>query len=254
MNIVRIIYIVLLIIILLLGVDFFIKLRKSKNKKIEDVRRGLLIRIGLITMLIIIIGICSLLLILLSNKPTIIKGVDNYNKNYYIEEYGDDLDSNLSIFPDDKNKLKDASFYSSLSNGLFDTDGYILLVTKYSFDDFEEEINRIKNINMIIKSTCNKDALNYTNNIKYDDDSYKYPAYITIDGFDNTYEYCLINRDELEIIYVYISSLNKSNSNYNKYLKIDKSLYSKTNTIEAYSMYNHSFDNNKSFMEFDDCE
>ena len=253
MNIVRIISILLLIIIVLLIIELFVKVIISKIKKIEDIKNGLLFRIGLITSLIIMLGFCIFLLLLLYNLPTVIKGIDNYDKNYYIEEYGEDLDSNLSIFPDDKDKLKDASFSSSLKSGLFDTDGYILLVTKYSFDDFEEEINRIKNLNMIIKSSCHEDAIEYTNNIKYDDDSYKYPAYITIDKFDSTYEYCLINRDELEIIYVYISSPNIYNSNYKKYLKKDKSLYLKHNAIEAYSMYNHSF-NNRSFMEFDDCK
>ena len=253
MNIVRIISIILIIIIFLLGIEFFVKVIISKIKKIEDVRNGLLFRIGLITSLIIIVLFCNFLLIFFPSQPVVIKGIDNYNKNYYIEKYGEDLDSNLSIFPEDKDKLKGASFSSSLSNGLFDIDGYILLVTKYSFNDFEEEINRIKNLNMSIKNSCFEDAIEYTNYIKYDEESYKYPAYITIDGFDDTYEYCLINKDELEIIYVYIASLNRYNSNYKKYLKKDKSLYSKTNTIKAYSMYNHSF-NNRSFMEFDDCK
>lgn len=187
-------------------------------------------------------------------KPDSISGIENYNKNYYIEEYGGDLDSNLLIFPDDKTNLINPEFSSSFQTGLFDSDGYILLKSKYSEENFNNEIDRIKNLSIIISNGCREGASVYENKIKYDDASYKYPAYVTIDGFGSTYEYALINTDEFEIIYVYLSYPKINASKYKDYLKIDKSEYSKTDTINRYSMYNHSFNDGHSFIEFDDCK
>ncbi len=186
-------------------------------------------------------------------NPDEINGIENYNKEFYIKKYGGDLDSNLSIFPDDKSILIDPEFSSSFITGLFDTDGYILLISKYSEENFDKEIERLSNLKMVIKSTCHENASEYTNNVKYDDLSYSYPAYITIDGFGSTYEYALINEKDLEIIYVYLSYPSIKDSKYNKYLKKDKNEYSKNNTLNLYSMYNHTFDNGRSFAEFDDC-
>lgn len=37
-----------------------------------------------------------------------ISGIKNYNKDYYLKEYGGDLDSNLSIFPNKTTNMVDA--------------------------------------------------------------------------------------------------------------------------------------------------
>lgn len=179
-----------------------------------------------------------------------ITGIDKYNKSYYIENYGGDLDSNLSIFPDDTSKMIDPKFSSSLKSNLFDSDGYILLNAKYNKEDFDNEIKRLSALEMSI-SNC-KGSI-YTNYVIYDDSSYKYPAYITIDGFDSIYEYALIDKENLLINYIYLSYPDVNNSNYKEYLKNDKNEYLKINTLDKYSMYNHSFDNKESWHEFDDC-
>lgn len=182
-----------------------------------------------------------------------ISGINNYDKNYFIKEYKGDLDSNLSIFPFDNSKFVEADFSSFMKKNLFDSDGYILLISKYSQEDFVNEINRLKALSITIYDSCKNDADTYINYVKYDEKSYKYPAYITIDGFGNTYEYALINEDELKIIYVYLAYPEINNMKYVNYLKNDKSLYFIKNTLNMYSMYNHSFDNGISFLEFDDC-
>lgn len=199
--------------------------------------------------LVIVIGII-VLFVLMPTKN--IEGIENYDKNYYIKEYGGDLDSNLSIFPDDKSKLINADFISSFHHYLFDSDGYIILKVKYNKVNYDSEINRIKSLNMTIRNGCLDNAESFENTVKYDESSYSYPSYITIDGFGHTYEYALLNDSELEIIYVYLSYPSEDNSDYKEYLKIDKSEYSKIN-ITGYSMYNHSFNNGKSYIEFDDC-
>lgn len=207
--------------------------------------------------LIIVICLSLFILILLTlnlNSTKEMNGIENYNKSHYIKEYGGDLDSNLSIFPDNKNILIDPIFSSSFKTGLFDSDGYIILKTKYSEEDFNTEIERLSKLEMTIKANCYSNAKSYTNYVKYDENTYNYPSYITIDGFGYTYEYALINKDDLEIVYVYLSYPDVKNSKYVEYLKKDKSEYSKVEVLTLYSMYNHTFDNGSSFVEFNDCK
>lgn len=251
MSLLKIIDIILIVVLLIVGIETIIKFKKNENKLIEDIRKPLLIRIDIIIGLIIAIAILTLINIFSAKN---ISGIENYDKSYFLKEYGGDLDSNLSIFPDDNSILKELDFSSSFQTNLFDSDGYIILKSKYSKEDFENEIDRIKTLNATIYESCNDNAKTYTNYVKYDDKSYQYPAYITIDGFGHTYEYALINNDNLEIVYVYLSYPSKNNSNYKDYLKKEKSIYSALDTLNMFSMYNHSFDNGNSFMEIGDCE
>lgn len=188
--------------------------------------------------------------ILLFDHTEEIVGIDNYNKEYYIKKYAGDLDSNLSIFPDDITNMINPSFFSSFSEGLFDSEGYILLSAKYTEEDFNSEVKRLSDLEMSI-SNCNGSF--YDNHIKFDENSYNYPAYITIDGFGNTYEYALIDKEKLSINYIYLSHPNINNTKYIEYLKKDKNEYLNANTPDKYSMYNHSFDNGSSWTEFNDC-
>ncbi len=225
-----------------------------KMKKQKKVIKNILIVVsllflGFIIRVIMVLGIASLTFIIPAKNRS---GIENYDKDYYIKEYGGDLNSNLSIFPDVKEKLKDAEFSSSFQTNLFDSDGYILLKAKYNKDDFDKEIDRLKKLKITIYEECKSNADSYTNYIKYDEKSYKYPAYITIDGFGHTYEYALIDKDNLEIIYIYLS-YPKNNKKYKKYLKKDISSYDKIDTLDMYSMYNHSFDNGYTFIEYSDC-
>ena len=205
--------------------------------------------------LIIIISIIFLSLLgrfIFNNLKSSNNVINYFDKEYYIKKYGSDLDSNLSIFPNDINSL-DSKFSSKLKTGLFDTDGYILLTINYDKEKYDKEIERLSKLNMIIKETCYSNSKSITNYVKYDDKSYEYPAYITIDGFSNKYEYALLDKNNLKIIYIYLSYPNINDINYNKYLKKDKSYYSNSNSLNLYSMYNHSFDNGKSYMEYNDC-
>lgn len=135
--------------------------------------------------MMLVVGFVSLTTLI---PPQTISGIENYDKSYYLKEYGGDLDSNLSIFPDDKSILKNAEFYSSFQTNFFDSDGYILLISKYNKYNFDNEINRIKRLNETIYENCKDNSKTFTNYVRYDDKMYKYPAYITIDGFGHTYE------------------------------------------------------------------
>lgn len=206
----------------------------------------------MLVMGLILLGITFLFSVI--SPSSTIAGSGKYDKQYYINEYNGDLDSNLLIFPKKDTYYISNEYYSSFETNLFDTDGYIILKAKYDKKEFDNEINRIKSLNMTIKNGCKKGSNTYKNKIKYDEKSYNYPAYITIDGFDSTYEYALINNKESEIIYVYLSYPNLKEQIYKEYLKKDKSEYSNVEKASGYSMYNHSFDSGKSFAEFDDCQ
>ena len=229
----------------------YYKLKKQK----QTIKNILFITIIVLLIIVIRVGLILGLTSLSNLSPKDnITGIDNYQKTYYIDKYGGDLDSNLMVFPDDTNNLINPTFSSSLQTNLFDTDGYIILKTKYSYEDFNNEVSRLSNLFMTINESCYPDSRKYTNYVKYDTKSYDYPAYITIDGFDSTYEYALINESNLEIIYLYLSYPSTNNKNYNKYLKKDKTEYKHLDNLQLYSMYSHSFDNGKSYAEYSDCK
>ena len=200
--------------------------------------------------LLVIFGVISLNFI---SPKTIIKGIDNYDKNYYLKEYGNDLDSTLEIFPDNKDILSNANFISLMQTNLFDTDGYIILNANYSKDDFNKEIDRLSKIEITIKENCYDKAATYTNKIMYNKELYEKGAYITINGFGHTYEYALVDENNLNITYIYLAYPKLNNEEIKPYLMKDLSNYKKKN-ITGYSIYNHSFDKGKSYVEVSDCK
>lgn len=224
----------------------------KKNKLIKSLIAIILLLVVILTIrFLLIFGIIKLIFFDTSKE---INGIENYNKSYYVSEYKGDLDSNLSIFPDNNFNMLNATFSSLLNKNLFDTDGYIILDANYDKEKFYTEIDRLKSISITIFENCYINSKNYTNYIRYDNNSYEYPAFITIDEFHNTYEYALIDESNFKIIYIYLSYPNKNNLIYKKYLKKDKSGYLETNTLNLFSIYNHSFDNGNTFIEYDDCQ
>lgn len=176
------------------------------------------------------------------------EGADSYNKTDIIDRYSGDLDSDLSVFPDEIDTER-AEFTADFASNLFDTDGSMILSCEYDDAGFSEEIGRLKSLSKTIESS----GESVTNHALYDEETYPYPAYITIDGFGNTYEYALIDQEHCRIIYIYLAYPDaKTLSKYQDYVKLDLSAYDEENTMGAYSMYNHSFDGGESWVEFDD--
>lgn len=176
--------------------------------------------------------------------------VRDYSKQHFIETYGGDLDSNLSVFPDViHEEMSDVHYESAMSTGLFDSDGYIFLEYTLDDEDFSAEVKRLRELSQTIQ---NFDGDSYTNEILYAEGMYDYPAYITIDGFANTYEYALIDEKNNRIICVYIAYLQSSGFKHDEYLKKDKGAYEMEDTLSLFSMYNHTFNGGESYIEFDD--
>lgn len=196
-----------------------------------------------------IILVLALAILLVGCSADKVSGAEHYDKAHYVSVYKGDLDSDLSVFPDTAANVSDSDFISSMSVNLFDTDGYIILVSKLSPSEIQSEVERLQGLSMTIRDS---DGATYTNNILYDGESYHYPAYVANDGFGHTHEYALVDEAGGRIIYVYTAYIDPNKFAYREYLKKDLSAYEKDST-DSFTMYNHTFDGGQSYTEFDDA-
>ena len=180
---------------------------------------------------IILVGVIIMLLFIGSIVPT--ENADeneNYNKEKIIVEYGSDIDSALFLFPDDTEAMLESTFVSNLKSGLFDTDGYLILQTKYSAEDYIVEVERLSNVSCSVMDT--------ELSVRYDTESYALPAYVAVDGFDYVYEYALVNAENCEITYVLLCYPEYIDmSEYQEYLKLDMSEYEIEDALNQFSIY-----------------
>ncbi len=192
------------------------------------------------------------LIVWAESSPTeTISGIENYDRSYYLENYGGDLDAGLFVFPDSGAGMLDAEFVSSLKTGLFDTDGYIILRAQYDEEVYLQEVERLSNIECTISF---KEEV-VTQQVRYDEESYALPAYVTVDGFDDIYEYALMDEKTCTITYVLLSYPNVFKLNeYQAYLKKDTLKYEITDALNQFTIYAHSFDGGQSWIEYSDME
>ena len=172
-----------------------------------------------------------------------------YDPAAIVARYHGDLSTGLYIFPKEL-PGEDAEYHIELTTNLLDTDAAIILKYTYPQEAYEEEIARLQGITAVISD--GKESV--TNTVRYDEDSYRYPAYVTIDGFASTWEYALTDEKTGTIVYVFLSYpvLKDLEEEYGEYLKKDRSAYEVKDPTAGYSLYCHSFDGGKSFAEFDD--
>ena len=176
-------------------------------------------------------------------------GVEQYDKSAIVEKYHANIDSNLSIFPDEIKAVEGtASYYAFISDEFFDKNPEIFLQCEYTVENYLLEIERLKSISITIKYRDQS----YTNYIKYDEEMYAFPAYIAIDGFGSKYEYALLNEKEHVITYLYLAYPGKDQfEKYPDYVKENHSSYNKS-CLDCFTIYAHSFDGGRSYVEFDD--
>ncbi len=179
-------------------------------------------------------------------------GIESYNRTEILENYGGDIEGGLFIFPDDTKNMIEPTFTSSLKTGFFDTDGYIILHAKYRKEDYEAEVERLS----CIECSVSFSDETVTQQVRYDEESYALPAYITVDGFDYTYEYALVNEETCEIAYVHLSYPEFVNlREYKEYLKLDTSEYYEIgDSLNRFSIYSATFDGGQSWIEYSDQE
>lgn len=178
-----------------------------------------------------------------------VKGIVHYNKAELIKVYGADLDSGFMIFPDSTDAMISANYICKLKTGLMDTDGYIILEARYCDDVFDKEVKRLSEI------TCDLtyNGLTVTNKIMYNEEIYHYPAYITSDGYDYVYEYALIDKANLSIVYVLLSyPAYKELQEYKFYMKKNPDDYNPDyqNMLERYTIYAYRLPGMEGWLEY----
>lgn len=166
------------------------------------------------------------------------RGIESYDKQAILEKYGGDLSTALYVFPDSTDNMTDAEYDSYFFYGLLDTDCYIVLKATYSDEDFEAETERLSSIN----HTVEYNGESYYQEIRYDVNSYNYPAYVAVDGYASEYEYALINEAENEIIYIYFSYPDTTLKHIDEdYRKIGDGAYDPPagSSLERFNIYYH---------------
>lgn len=120
--------------------------------------------------------------------------IDEYSSNLEKLIESKDVRSGLKIFPAEinKEKVKDFKYYST--DGLFIGDYLYYLVVDYDKDEFDAEVERIKNVNQPFRDIVK--------NIFFAKTGFKYPAYITIWDGNGTYEYAVVDEENTTIAYV----------------------------------------------------
>ena len=171
--------------------------------------------------------------------------VGDYDKAYINERFGGDIHGDLQLFPDSLESCDPVKFNVHLLTDLFDTDGHVILVCRYDEAQFRAEIERLSSA----QSTLDYKGEVLTRKVIYDEEMYRLPAFIAIDGYDSEYEYALINESEREIVYVYLSYPSVTEAAYHDYLKWDLTEYAKNDTLNSYSMYSFYFEDGKYWAE-----
>ncbi len=182
----------------------------------------------------------------------ITQGIENYNKFNMQEKYGADMDSGFLIFPEAVDNTITVKYESEIKTGFFDSEGFFILEAWYDETEFENELRRLADI------TCEiaYQGTSVTNKIEYDEEMYKYPAYIASDGYDYVYEYALVDKANYRIVYVNLSypEYNKLQE-YKDFLKIDADEYNlDNNALENFTIYAHKFPELDGWIEYSDMK
>ena len=225
-------------------------------------KKGLLTLIKVATILLIVICLFFVMEVFLVFGVGVIdyslpfrttKGIEHYDKANMLGKYGPDMNSGFMIFPESVDNAITAKYKSELKPGFFDSDGFIMLEIKYNKMDFENELKRLAGITCEIVYNGNS----VTNEIKYDEEMYNYPAYIASDGFDYVYEYALIDEANCRIVYIILSYPKYSKlQEYKDFLKRNPAEYNIDNNtvLENFTIYAHKLPELDGWIEYSDVK
>ena len=179
-------------------------------------------------------------MIIIETLPSNDVYLDTYNKAEIVEQYRGDIDSSLFLFPDDLSKAESSSFEGKLHTGLFDTDGYLCLICRYSESEYAAEVERLASTSC----SLTYEGHEIVKNVYLDETSYRLPAYVAVDGFDYSYEYAMCDDERCEITYMYLGFVDDEMIDLlSDNMKTDKSAYKDEdkNTLEQFSIYAYYF-------------
>lgn len=145
-----------------------------------------------------IVGILFILLVIAFFKFYIGNVTIRTNSKDYCDFEGFLGYSNLEIFPLNPTEIGKVEnyYYSCIDTFMDPTCKVFMECTFSSKEEFEEECSRLSTIVVNNNSELNK--------IRYSEESFSYPAYITMYDWSSCYEYALLIEDENKIVYVFL--------------------------------------------------
>lgn len=161
---------------------------ERKTKKVARIIVG--------SIAILLIGISSVYFFLYGGPPVKTSDIKDYGIFEDFKGY-----SNLYIFPTiilDSARIN--AYYYYQRDTLFDPTCQIYLEYSLSKADFEAEVSRLSMISERFEHEQYKDIVN---EIVYDTEHFRYPAYVTIFNNNYCYEYALLDKEENKIICVF---------------------------------------------------
>ena len=219
-----------------------------KNKKLPRGSKLILVIVCVAAVSLLIKGAVMIIGSYINNKEQneIVLGIENYNKKSLYKKYGSKLDCEMLIFPDNIENMYEPKYEFNLKSGIFDTEGYIILQARYDEEHYQKEVDRLSQIDYEVSDIIL--------GVRYDEKTYRLPAYIAMDGYNSVYEYALVDAKEYEIIYIILSypDLDKLDE-YEKYLKIDIDKYKEEITWDRFSIYARHFEDGE-YVEYSDGE
>ena len=131
-------------------------------------------------------------------------------KNSDVSKYGEFRDyskyssgsSDYLVFPDSiPESAENVKYYFEHVEEFIDPAIQVYLEYELSKEDYDAEVQRLKNIKGYNANT--NDYTDEKNAIKYADTNYIFPAYVSIDAYDFSFEYVLMDAEQNRLIYIY---------------------------------------------------
>lgn len=223
--------------------------KKSRRKTVFVV----LISVSVSVIAMICFGLVILGLLSLGNGDYLTIDTNNYGiYQGHVEGEKEGLRSGLYIFPKEISvNARDTEFLYSCGARGFGVDYQQFLKCTYSEEEYQAEIDRLKNI----KCEMHTRKGTVVNHVDYSDTKFNCPAYITAYGGNHIYEYALLNEETNTIIYVYLQTISNDKVAFSKeYLPKEyqdgKQLLNEEN-IDRTNIY-YSYLGNGVYMNFKD--
>ena len=182
----------------------------SYGKKIKKIILGTVIvaLISVVAYIMIIVAFISAPFFFYDKNET--TNISDYREFDTIHNEEQCMWSFLYVFPEKINnpdKVKSYYYYCD-NKGLFDNDYQMYLESEFSEDEFKEEVKRLSEIK--VKYEGDENSIVYNNN------DFKYPAYVAIKDKDCTYEYALVDDENNRVMYVYTRFMYESDIKFDK--------------------------------------
>lgn len=134
------------------------------------------------------------------------KSIDEYGTWSLGKEY-----TQLLIFPEEvPGSATNVEYYYKYESGFNRPMCQIYLYCQLDKQDYNNEMERLSNLSYASQT-------GETKTVHFDETSFAFPAYVTIEGYDFCYEYALVDEENSAIIYIYSMNTIKDDVYFNKH-------------------------------------